>query len=95
MESVAEDDPSDGPTMLDDPAQRAMFEAPWDWGFELKGVKQPFDLFYGDADEIVSPKVPKRVAEELPNGAGHVRPGVGHYGFVDRERWTELLGAVA
>jgi hypothetical protein len=30
--------------------------------------------------------MPKRVAEELPNGTGHVWAGADHYGFVDRER---------
>jgi pimeloyl-ACP methyl ester carboxylesterase len=114
VESVVEDDPSDAATMLDDPAQRSMFEASfeqgmahdgegtyemtlalWDWGFELKDVKQPFTVFYGDADDIISPEMPKRVAEELPTGTGHVWPGAGHYGFVDRERWTQFLAAVA
>jgi pimeloyl-ACP methyl ester carboxylesterase len=114
VETVAEEDPSDRPTFLDDPAQRAMFEASfeqgiahagegtyemtlalWGWGFELEEVKQPFDVFYGDSDDIISPEMPKRVAEELPNGTGHVWPGAGHYGFVDRERWTEYFRAVA
>ncbi len=114
VESVTEDDPSDASTMLDDPAQRAMFEASfdqgmeqegegtyemtlalWDWGFELADVRQPFDVFYGDADDIISPEMPKRVAEELPNATAHVWPGAGHYGFVDRGRWVEFLGAVA
>jgi pimeloyl-ACP methyl ester carboxylesterase len=113
VESVTEDDPSDASTMLDDPAQREMFEASfaqgmaqggegtyemtlalWDWGFDLHDVKQPFDVFYGDADQIISPEMPKRVAEELPNGTGHVWPGAGHYGFVDRDRWTQFLSAV-
>jgi pimeloyl-ACP methyl ester carboxylesterase len=114
VESVTEDDPSDAPTMLDDPAQRAMFEASfdqgmeqegegtyemtlalWDWGFELADVKQHFDVFYGDADDIISPEMPKRVAAELPNATAHVWPGAGHYGFVDRDRWVQFLGAVA
>jgi pimeloyl-ACP methyl ester carboxylesterase len=67
----------------------------WDWGFGVDDVQQPFEVFYGDADDIISPEMPKRVAEELPNGEGHVWPGAGHYGFVDRERWTQFLGAVA
>ena len=67
----------------------------WDWGFKLEDVRQPFDVFYGDADDIISPEMPKRVAKELLNGVGHVWPGAGHYGFVDRERWMQFLGAVA
>ena len=71
-----------------------MTMALWDWGFELEDVHQPFDVFYGDADDIISPEMPARVAERLPNGTGHVWPGAGHYGFVDRERWTQFLGAL-
>lgn len=114
VESVAEDDPSDAATMLDDPAMTEMFDknfeqgmshegegtyemtlALWGWGFKLEDVRQPFDVFYGDADDIISPEMPKRVAKELPNGTGHIWLGAGHYGFVDRERWMEFLGAVA
>lgn len=71
-----------------------MTMALWDWGFELEDVHQPFDVFYGDADDIISPEMPARVAERLPNGTGHVWPGAGHYGFVDRDRWTQFLGAL-
>jgi hypothetical protein len=46
-------------------------------------------------DDTISPELPKRVAAELPNGTAHVWPGAGHCGFVDRERWTELLSAAA
>ncbi|MCH0566805.1 MULTISPECIES: alpha/beta fold hydrolase [unclassified Streptomyces] len=66
----------------------------WDWGFAPEDVRQPFEVFYGDADDIISPRMPVRVAAELPNGTAHVWPGAGHYGFVDRERWTEFLSAV-
>jgi pimeloyl-ACP methyl ester carboxylesterase len=114
VESVTHEDASDAPTMLDDPAQKEMFEASfaqgmaqegegtyemtlalWDWGFALADVGQPFDVFYGDADDIISPEMPQRVADELPNATAHVWPGAGHYGFVDRERWGRFLGAVA
>jgi pimeloyl-ACP methyl ester carboxylesterase len=71
-----------------------MTMALWNWGFELEDVTQPFDVFYGDADDIISPDMPRHVAERLPNGTPHVWPGAGHYGFVDRERWTEFLGAL-
>ncbi len=66
----------------------------WNWGFELEDVQQPFEVFYGDADDIISPEMPARVAERLPKGTGHIWPGAGHYGFVDRPRWTEFLGAL-
>lgn len=66
-----------------------MTMALWNWGFEIEQVKQPFHVFYGDNDDIISPEMPKRVAERLPNSAASVWPGAGHYGFVDTPRWTE------
>jgi len=113
VDAMAEDDPSDASTFLDDPAQREMFEANftlgmmqdeegvyemtmalWDWGFEIEEVLQPFDVFYGDADDIISPVMPVHVAHRLPRGTPHAWPGAGHYGFVDRDRWAEFLGAL-
>jgi pimeloyl-ACP methyl ester carboxylesterase len=66
----------------------------WNWGFELEDVTQPFDVFYGDADDIISPEMPAHVAKRLPRGTAHVWPGAGHYGFVDRDRWRQFLGAL-
>jgi pimeloyl-ACP methyl ester carboxylesterase len=109
---MAEDDPSDASTFLDDPAQREMFEtnftaglmqdeeglyemtmALWDRGFEIEEVLQPFEVFYGDADDIISPTMPEHVAHRLPQGSTHVWPGAGHYGFIDRDRWVWFLGS--
>lgn len=67
----------------------------WNWGFDLSDVPQHFDVFYGDADDILEPAMPKQVAEQLPNSTAHVWPGAGHYGFVDADRWRQFLGAVA
>ncbi|WP_373203101.1 alpha/beta fold hydrolase [Mycobacterium marinum] len=113
LDNMAHRDASDAPTLLCDPAQRAMFEANfiagtqqggeglyemtlalWDWGFELEDVRAHFDVFYGDADDIISPDMPRRVAERLPDATAGVWPGAGHYGFVDRTRWSEYLDAL-
>ena len=67
----------------------------WDWGFEPEDVTQHVELFYGDADQLLDPKMPLHLAERLPDCATHVWTGAGHYGFVDRERWTAFFGAVA
>ncbi len=78
-------------------AEEGIYEmtmALWHWGFEIEDVQQPFDVFYGDADDIISPTMPARVAERLPNGTAHVWPGAGHYGFVDTDRWRQFLGAL-
>lgn len=71
-----------------------MTMALWNWGFEPEQVTQPFDVFFGDADTIISPRMPQRVAERLLQATPHVWPGVGHYGFVDRERWIEFWSAL-
>ena len=80
--------------MQDEEGLYEMTMALWDWGFELEDVTQPFDVFYGDADDIISPEMPAHVAERLPRGTAHVWPGAGHYGFVDRDRWRQFLGAL-
>ncbi|MEZ5143401.1 MAG: alpha/beta hydrolase [Acidimicrobiales bacterium] len=72
-----------------------MTMALWHWGFEPEDVPQPVTVFYGDADDIISPEMPARVAERLPQATAVVWPGAGHYGFVDTERWRQFLGAVA
>ncbi len=72
-----------------------MTMALWNWGFELEDVPQHFEVFYGDADDIISPEMPLHVAERLPDSTTRVWPGAGHYGFVDRERWSEFVSAAA
>jgi pimeloyl-ACP methyl ester carboxylesterase len=70
-----------------------MMLALWDWGFAPSDVPQPVDLFYGDADDIISPKMPQHLCEELPNCSPHLWSGAPHYGFVDRDRWIEFVTA--
>lgn len=67
----------------------------WDWGFEPEDIQQHVELFYGDADDILDPRMPLHLAERLPDCATHVWEGAGHYGFVDRDRWVQFLRAVA
>src|SRR5262245_55410107 len=66
-----------------------------DWGFTPEDIHQHVELFYGDADEILSPEVPVHLSARLADCTTHVWSGAGHYAFVDRERWNEFLGAVA
>ncbi len=80
--------------MQDEEGLYEMTMALWNWGFDLEDVTQPFDVFYGDADDIISPAMPKHVTDRLPRGTAHVWPDAGHYGFVDRERWCQFLGAL-
>ena len=43
-----------------------MTMALWDWGFQPEDIAQPVDLFYGDADDILDPKMPLHLAGRLP-----------------------------
>ena len=72
-----------------------MTMAMWDWGFKPEDINQHVELFYGDADDILDPKMPQHLGARLPDCTTHVWNGAGHYGFVDRERWTDFLTAVA
>jgi pimeloyl-ACP methyl ester carboxylesterase len=67
----------------------------WDWGFRPEDITHHVELFYGDADDMLDPKMPLHLADRLPDCTTHVWPGAGHYGFVDRDRWTQFLQAVA
>lgn len=71
-----------------------MIMALWDWGFRPEDIPHHVELFYGDADDILDPRMPLHLAERLPDCSTHVWPGAGHYGFVDRPRWTAFLSAV-
>jgi pimeloyl-ACP methyl ester carboxylesterase len=66
----------------------------WDWGFKLEDISQHVDLFYGDADDIVDPEMSLHLGVRLPDCTTHLWTGAGHYGFVDRDRWTDFLTAV-
>ncbi len=70
-----------------------MTMALWDWGFDPADIMQPATVFYGDADDIIDPKMPEQLASILPNSRTQIWQGAGHYGFVDKERWTEFLNA--
>lgn len=66
----------------------------WEWGFRPEDIKQPVTIFYGDADDIIDPRMPLELAKLLPDCKTHVWAGAGHYGFVDKDRWLEFLGAI-
>jgi len=70
-----------------------MIMALWDWGFELRNIKTPVKIFYGDTDQIIDVKMPQKLNDKLPNSSIHTWPGAGHYGFVRRDCWEELLKA--
>lgn len=67
----------------------------WDWGFAPGDIGQPVDIFYGTADDILSPKMSQHLCAELPHCTAHAWPGAPHYGFIDRDNWIPFVKSVA
>ena len=57
------------------------------WGFDIKDVIQPFDIFAGDLDSVITPPICQKLVNVLPNGTFHLWSNAGHYSFVDRKCW--------
>ena len=66
------------------------------WGFEVRNVRVPVHLFYGDADNIVPVEHGRHLAQLLPDARLDVRPQEGHLGGLGatREIFGALLGDV-
>ena len=62
-----------------------------DWGFRPEDVTQRVDLFYGDADGILSPQMYRDLAARLPDCAATAWEGGGHYSVF--ANWPQFLGA--
>ncbi|MFA9416144.1 alpha/beta fold hydrolase [Natrinema sp. HArc-T2] len=62
-----------------------------DW---LVEVTQPTRVFYGEADELVSPAAGQELAQGLPRGEFRELEGTGHLCFIERSRTVNdlLLG---
>jgi len=65
----------------------------WNWGFDPGEVRQPVEIFFGNADDVISPRMPRYLGDELPSATLHDWDGAGHYGFVDRARWKQFVTA--
>jgi pimeloyl-ACP methyl ester carboxylesterase len=53
-----------------------LFVAPW--GFRPEEIRAPTQIWQGDADEAVSPKVAEFFAETIPDSRLNMIPGAGH-----------------
>ncbi len=64
------------------------------WGFEIRNVRVPVHLFYGDADNIVPLEHGEHLARLLPNAKLVIRPQEGHLGGLGAtdEIFAALLG---
>lgn len=63
-----------------------------DWGFRPEDVRQPVQVFVGDADDILDPQMTTRLARRLPDCSVRTWSGAGHYGVYGR--WREFLEAL-
>ncbi|MCG8517979.1 MAG: alpha/beta hydrolase [Pseudomonadales bacterium] len=70
-----------------------MVEALWNWGFTLADVHAHFELFHGDLDNALSPKMGEAIVASMPDANFNLWKNTGHYGFVERTFWTEFIKA--
>ena len=60
------------------------------WGFSLRDIKLPVDLWHGDADRNAPLQMGGYLAEQLPNSYLHILRGEGHFSVVVRHIETIL-----
>lgn len=65
----------------------------WDWGFWPSDIRQPVEIFYGNNDGIISPRMPLYLSEQLPSAMAHEWNGANHYSFVDEDYWIDFVTA--
>jgi pimeloyl-ACP methyl ester carboxylesterase len=65
------------------------------WGFSLREIKLPIDIWHGDADRNAPLVMGGYMAEQLPNSYLHILPGEGHFSVAVRHMTTILPRLVA
>ena len=70
-----------------------MFQALWDWGFDIKNVTQPTIIFNCMADDIFYPEMGYYLRDKLPNSSLYSWENASHYAFVEKEHWIEFINA--
>ncbi|WP_413664576.1 alpha/beta hydrolase [Microbulbifer sp. ANSA003] len=68
-----------------------MIMALWDWGFDPREITTSTKIFYGDADDIIDIKMPEYLSSIMPNSSTQSWHQLGHYAFVNKYCWVELL----
>ena len=64
------------------------------WGFEWKSIDEPIAIFASDEDTIITPEMCQLFVDKLTNASLKIWKRAGHYSFVDRDCWKDLLTAV-
>ncbi|SHE75751.1 Pimeloyl-ACP methyl ester carboxylesterase [Microbulbifer donghaiensis] len=65
----------------------------WNWGFSPRDIRPPVEIFYGNNDGIISPRMPLYLSEQLPSAKAHEWNGANHYSFVDEDCWIDFITA--
>ncbi len=60
------------------------------WGFSLRDIKFPVNIWHGDADRNAPLAMGGYLAEQLPNSYLHILPGEGHFSVIVRHIETIL-----
>lgn len=60
------------------------------WGFSLREIKLPVNIWHGDADRNAPLAMGGYMAEQLPNSYLHILPGEGHFSAAVRHMPTIL-----
>ena len=63
------------------------------WGFDPRAVGAPVELFYGEADVLITPAHGEHWQRTLADGRLHLVPDAGH--LVVMEAWPQILDTLA
>ncbi|MBI9046936.1 MAG: alpha/beta hydrolase [Anaerolineaceae bacterium] len=62
------------------------------WGFDLKDIQIPVDVWHGEKDENVSLSAARHLVQNIPDCTAHFLPEQGHW--LHLEYWREILTAL-
>ena len=59
------------------------------WGFPLRDINVPVQIWHGEQDTTVPVKMGRDLADYIPQSQVHFIPDAGHFLFIDR--WRQIL----
>lgn len=64
------------------------------WGFSLKDISVPIDVWHGEGDRMAPVEEMKKSALAIPNCQTHFIPGAGHFLTDDDQIWSNILSTI-
>lgn len=64
------------------------------WGFSVKDIHIPVDVWHGENDTMAPVEEMKKLASTIPNCQTHYIPGAGHFLTDDDETWSNILRGI-